>query len=134
MKNYIYISFLLVVLLLSFNKFNRSTNVPRGIAEAIKRSDSQDLVFYFNQTVNLTIERTSGTYNKQQAEILIHNFFQKNQTVEFSVLEEKNYSNFSYAIYKITTNKRKVFTIYTVLHTLNDTQLVTEMKILPLEN
>ncbi len=119
-----------MAILMSFSKI-KSHNVPEGIANAIKQSNSQELVFYFNQTVNLTIEQTHGTFNKQQAEVLIHNFFQKNKTVDFVVLEEKTQTNFSYAIYKIGTEKNKTYTIYTVLHPLNGQQLVTEMKILP---
>lgn len=48
------------------------------VAMAIKGANAKEVAQYFNSTVELTVLDNEGVYSKQQAEVILKNFFTAN--------------------------------------------------------
>jgi hypothetical protein len=48
------------------------------VAEAIKHANAKEVAQYFNSSVELTVLENEGVYSKQQAEVILRNFFTQN--------------------------------------------------------
>lgn len=73
------IQFLLIVAL----NFQTSDGVMKNISDAMKAGNAKELVKYFNETVELKIDGGSANYSKNQSEVVLRKFFQKNPTRGF---------------------------------------------------
>jgi hypothetical protein len=66
------------------------------IVSAIQGGSSSELAKYFYPTISLNINGQQGEYSKNQAEIVLKDFFKKNPPLEFSlVLKNENQSSVS---------------------------------------
>jgi hypothetical protein len=48
------------------------------VAVAIKSANAKEVAKYFNSSVELTVLDNEGVYSKQQAEVILKNFFSQN--------------------------------------------------------
>ncbi len=97
-----------------------------GINEAIKNSNSFELAKYFSNSLELILPNNSGTYSKNQAEIIIKNFFNNNKAKSYSITQEgKKSSNQKFVIADyITTNNIKFRVYYVVSIYDNNEQII----------
>lgn len=58
------------------------------IALSLKNSSSKDLAQYFDSTVEIKLGDSRGDYSKNQAEIVMRDFFKKFPAVNFLVLQQ----------------------------------------------
>jgi hypothetical protein len=58
------------------------------IALSIKNSSSKDLAQFFDSTVEIKLGEIRGDYSKNQAEIVMRDFFKKFPAVSFIVLQQ----------------------------------------------
>lgn len=58
------------------------------IALSIKNSSSKDLAQFFDSSVDIKLGETRGDYSKNQAEIVMRDFFKKFPAVNFIVLQQ----------------------------------------------
>lgn len=66
------------------------------IISAIQGGSSSELARYFNPTISLNINGQQGDYSKNQAEIVLKDFFKKNPPIDFSlVFKNENQSSVS---------------------------------------
>ena len=66
------------------------------IISAIQGGSSSELARYFNPTISLNINGQQGEYSKNQAEIVLKDFFKKNPPIDFSlVFKNENQSSVS---------------------------------------
>jgi hypothetical protein len=66
------------------------------IVSAIQGGSSSELAKYFYPTISLNINGQQGEYSKNQAEIVLRDFFKKNPPIEFSlVFKNENQSSVS---------------------------------------
>ena len=89
---------LLLLLLLWFLPMTEKDSSAQidPIVSAIQGGSSSELAKYFYPTISLNINGQQGEYSKNQAEIVLKDFFKKNPPLEFSlVLKNENQSSVS---------------------------------------
>ncbi len=56
------------------------------IKDAIKSGNAKEVVKYFNQQVDITLERNSNTQSKAQAEFVLRDFFKQHPITDFTII------------------------------------------------
>lgn len=75
------------------------------VNSALSSGNSTMLSAYFESTVNITILDKENTYSKQQAEIILKDFFAKNPVISFkSIHEGASPEGSKFAVGKLTTS------------------------------
>jgi len=115
MKKVISVISILVLMATPNIKAQSSMDIFGAISETFINNDYQKLSSYFAKTLDMTIESNDGTYGKQQATILIKEFFKKNRTSSFSI-KHKGASNAQthYAVCDLQSNNKK-WNVYILL-------------------
>ena len=128
MKTWLYIlTTLLAFTLLTGIAENK--DVPVDIFKAVEQGNSEDLSYFFNQSINLSIMDKSGLYSKKQAEIILDNFFTENEIKNFEIIQQKEQANFSSAICKVKNQNNSSFNIYLTIYEINNKQVITNLSI-----
>lgn len=70
------------VLALSFILFSSQAPIS-DIEQAFKNGNVEELSKYFDSSVDITLNNTSETYSKSQAEQVLKSFFSKNKVTHF---------------------------------------------------
>jgi hypothetical protein len=123
---------LLLLLVLFGTMLNSSAQssggVPDGLAAAIKAGNSRELSRFFNTNIELVLPNTEDVYSKTQAELIIKDFFQKNQPANFIILHQGGKETSRYAIGTLTTEKG-VFRVYFLLRIRDGEALIHQLRI-----
>ena len=82
---------------------NFPEDIPDGIINAIKSGNASNLAKYFIVNVELTINETEEIYSKEQAELILKDFFLKNPVNSFVVLHKGGKEGSRYAIGNLST-------------------------------
>jgi hypothetical protein len=99
------------------------------IAQALQSANINDLSSYFNSSIELTTPASSGIKTKDQAKIILDNFFKNNQPTKAIVAHETSgSSNVMIVISLITKNGTYRITIIGTQKT-NGGLVINEMKI-----
>jgi ribosome biogenesis GTPase A len=96
---------LLLVLVLHADTFDE-------VIAAIKTSNTKDIAKHFNNNVELTVLNKEGVYSKQQAEIILKNFFAENPPKNVTLQHKGSSaqgSRYAIAIYESTQSKYRVY-------------------------
>lgn len=80
-------------------------DINAKVSQAIQSSNSSELAKYFNNSIDLTIPNSEGTYSKVQAEQILKSFFSKYPPVSFTINHKGNSKDGSQ--YAIGTYKSK---------------------------
>ncbi|MBN2214469.1 MAG: DUF4783 domain-containing protein [Bacteroidales bacterium] len=94
--------------------------VPGGIIQAIKAGNAADLAKYFNVNVELTLDQGEEIYSKDQAELILKDFFSKHAPNDFTILHKGGKEGSRYAIGNLSTTNGN-FRV-TILVKLKDSQ------------
>lgn len=99
------------------------------ITHAIQSSKAQELSKYFNNSIDLTIPGSEGTYSKVQAEQIINSFFSKFPLSSYT-MNHKGVSNDG-SMYAIGTYKsgNKTFRTYYLTKSIDGSLLIHQLKI-----
>jgi hypothetical protein len=104
--------FIVVIVASSFAiKVNQNpTEVIKMVSNALQNGNSKELSQYFTKTVELEIMGEENFYSISQAEILLKNFFEKNQPSKFTVNHKgiKDASSFAIGTLTIKTGNLRV--------------------------
>jgi len=68
--------------------FFQSSDISKNIVAAMKAGSAKELVKFFNETVELKIDGTSSNYSRNQSEMVLRQFFQKNPVRGFSYIHQ----------------------------------------------
>ena len=94
---------LLMVCLLSFSS-RQNSELPAGIITALKEGNASAISQYFNPNLELVMPAAQDDiYSKQQAELIVRDFFTKYVPTNFVVLHEGGPAESPYAIGTLTT-------------------------------
>ncbi|MEB2783138.1 DUF4783 domain-containing protein [Algoriphagus persicinus] len=63
-----------------------SSNSIETIISAIENGSSSDLAKYFDSSISLNVNGLQGDYSKNQAELVLKDFFKKNPSLGFSLV------------------------------------------------
>lgn len=104
-------------------------DVIDDVAVAFKSGNSKELLKYFSSTVELNILNKEDIYSSTQAELILKDFFQKNQTSEAKVIHKVvSNANYKFGVLLLYTNKG----VYRVSYELKNNPgkfLVTQIRI-----
>src|SRR4051812_5476169 len=65
------------------------------MVNAIKNNRVEDMVKYFDNIVPITINNTQAIYSKNQAEVVLKDFFEKNVPKDFLIMDNGSPNNSS---------------------------------------
>lgn len=103
-----------------------SSIVP-DIIKSLKSGNAHDTAGYFDNTIEITVPGQSISANKQQAEVILQNFFRDNPVKDFKVIHQSKNETSEYCIGTlITANGSFRTTIYTKQK--NGQDLVQELR------
>ena len=99
---------ILVALLTSFTSLLQTAD---KITEALKKGDAKSLAVYFNKSVELVILDKENIYSKEQAELVVKDFFKKYPPSGFEVQHNggPEEAKYSIGIYKSGDKKFRVY-------------------------
>lgn len=94
---------LLIVCMMSFSN-QQSSDLPQGVVSALKNGDASALSQFFNPSLELVMPAAQDDiYSKQQAELIVRDFFTKYVPTNFVVLHQGGPAESPYAIGTLTT-------------------------------
>lgn len=99
-----------------------------GITYSIKAGNSEELVKYMNDTVELFILDKGDYYNKNMAQVVLSNFFNLYDIKDFIIRHHGSRNDAQYAICRLATDKGD-FRIYFLLKAVNGNKLIHQMRI-----
>ncbi|WP_296702841.1 DUF4783 domain-containing protein [Algoriphagus sp.] len=67
-------------------KVEREELTIDSVVSAIESNSSSDLAKFFESSISLNVNGQQGSYSKNQAEIVIRDFFKKNPSLGFSIV------------------------------------------------
>ena len=113
MKKLLHIS--LIILLFGQSYAQNDSKLFNSISSYFQQNDDEKLSNQFAENLDLTIGEIDGTYCKQQASVLIKDFFIDNKTISIK-MKHQGASNerTHYAVYDLKT-KNKNWTVYILL-------------------
>jgi len=103
-------------------------DITDGVSSAIKSGNSSELSKYFNSNVELSILDKEDVYSKVQAELILKDFFSKNQPILFSVLHKGGKDGSKFAIGNLKTNTG-LYRIYFLMKGTADNLLIHQLRI-----
>ncbi|WP_134089321.1 DUF4783 domain-containing protein [Olivibacter sp. XZL3] len=129
MKSACIILLLIFVNLQSNVAYSRIDDLIGAIANCFRTGNSKELSMYFSTTVSLSLLEEGDSYSKNQAEILLHNFFSKHTIQSGKILHrmETNATN-RYAVIELISSTHK-FRVSLSLKNVNSKFLITDMRI-----
>ncbi len=121
-----YIFTLFIVLL---NHSVIAFDVIDDVAAAFKTGNSKELAQYFSSTVELSLLNKEDIYSGTQAELILKDFFQKNQPSGSKVIHKViSNANYKFGVIVLTTAKG-VYRVSYELKISNGKFLITQIRI-----
>lgn len=68
--------------------FFQPADISKDIETAMKAGSAKELVKFFNETVEVKIDGSSSNYTRNQSEMVLRQFFQKNPVRGFSYIHQ----------------------------------------------
>ncbi|RLD31249.1 MAG: hypothetical protein DRI73_09085, partial [Bacteroidetes bacterium] len=96
-------SFLFISLLVVSAFSQDSVEIPSEISMALKSGDAGQLSNYLNDNVEMVILDKEGIYSKDQAKVILNDFFKKNPPRRFSLLLQGGKTKSKYGIGNLET-------------------------------
>jgi len=78
-------------------------DIPQSMIDAFKSGNTTELAKYFNTSIELAILDQEDIYSKQQAELIVKDFFTKHVPTGFTILHKGGKEGSQYAIGSLTT-------------------------------
>ncbi len=121
-------SFLFISLLAVSAYSQENVEIPSEISMALKSGDAAQLSNYLNDNVEMVILDKEGIYNKNQAEVILNDFFKKNPPRRFSLLHQGGKTKSKYGIGNLETAD-ETFRVYFLLKETNGKQIIHQLRI-----
>jgi hypothetical protein len=128
MSNQMIKSFLIIAITLLSANAVKAANESSRVAQAIQSANTVDLVSMFNSSIELLTPSSSGISTKEQAKIVLDNFFRNNTPVKATVTHETSGTTNTMFVISLTT-KSGTFRISVVGSLKGGTFLINEFKI-----
>ena len=110
------------------NTYDYNDDIPDGIITAIKKGNAGELAKYFNNSVELALSDIDDIYSKNQAELIVQDFFTKHPPQSFSILHEGGKESSRYAIGNLSTSNGK-FRITILIKIKEGTPVINQLRI-----
>jgi len=119
----------IILLIVSIISFSFSTDLIDGIATAIRSGNPKNISKYFIENIDLKVIAQEDVYSKQQAEMILKDFFTKHPVKSFTVAHKSEPKGGSqYVIGTLETENGK-FRIYFLIKTTGSNTLIQQFRI-----
>ncbi|KEO73157.1 DUF4783 domain-containing protein [Anditalea andensis] len=99
-------TFILTIIMVTAYPAIAQNKIIDEIIPIFKTGSSKDLVKYFNTTVELNMNGLQGDFSKNQAEVVVRDFFKKNPPTDFQIVHQgESGSNIKYYIAYYVSNE-----------------------------
>ncbi|MDY0098613.1 MAG: DUF4783 domain-containing protein [Bacteroidales bacterium] len=122
------ISAVLFAVFLNSAPVQEQTNIPAGIAIAIKSGNAAELSKYMNSTVELLLLEKEDFYKKNVAETILKDFFIQYPAKDYTTRHQGARNEAQYAIGNLKTEKGD-FRVYFLLKKVNQQLLIHQIRI-----
>jgi len=122
---------LLVSCTLLFFTVQAQNNRPpmEDMVNAIKNNRVEDMVKYFDNIVPITINNTQAIYSKNQAEVVLKDFFEKNVPKDFLIMDNGSPNSSSkFIIGNLVTPGGARYNVYILMKLKNSDYMLQEIK------
>lgn len=120
----------IVCLLLTFqtSTFGQTNSFPQALIRATQNGDASTLAGYFNDNIELVLPGKSGIYSRNQAEMVVRDFFATTEPQEFRIIHEGNRENASFVIGSLTS-RNETFRIYFLTKNSDKKTVIHQLRI-----
>ena len=119
----------IILLFIALSSFAFTLDVIDDISTAIRSGNPKNISKYFIENIDLKVIEQEDVYSKQQAEMILKDFFGKHPVKSFSVAHKSEPKNGSqYVIGTMETSNGK-FRIYFLIKTTSGQTLIQQFKI-----
>ena len=117
--------------LLFFTVQAQSSRSPlEDMANAIKNNRVSDMVKYFDNFVPITINNSQSVYSHNQAEVVLRDFFEKNQPRDFNVMDNGSPDNTSkFLIGTLIDTKGIKYSVYILMKLKDGNYILQEIRL-----
>lgn len=117
----------------SVSSANNSTyngnDVIDDISTCLRNANTKELSKYFSSTVSMSLINDEGVYSKVQAEIILREFFNRNQPTDVSIIQRLDSNpSFRFIVIQMTTSRRNYRISYKLVSDANSLK-ITELRI-----
>ena len=99
------------------------------IASAIQTGNAKQLGSYFDSNVDLSVSSQEDVYSKAQAELLVKDFFSKNQPKTFALVHKgASKEGTMFAVGTLACANGKTFRTSFVMKTMNGKNVIQELR------
>ena len=107
-----------------------ASDIYDDIANSILKGDARQLAVSFGNSIDLTIIDQENVYSKAQAELIIKDFFNKNQPKSFNIIHKgSSQEGTQYAIGHLVSVNGKTFRISFYLKNTDGKNILQELRI-----
>ncbi len=111
-----------------FLVFSVFATAPEKLTKALQGGDATSLSEMFASNIDLTTPNNNGVYSKEQAKLVLENWFNSNKPSSVALAEEQNNGNSSKYVYSVSTSSGNV--IITIIASINGSTIsISEFKI-----
>jgi hypothetical protein len=120
---------LTLILLFSFSSFASHADLYDEIASAVRSGDAHQVASFFDAKVDLALSSQEDVYSKAQAELLIKDFFTKNQPKTFTLVHKGSSKEGTlFAVGTLACANGKTFRVSFVMKTLKGRNTIQELR------
>lgn len=103
----------------------QSEDAAKEINDAIKNGNAREVARHFGSTVDLKLPGNEGTYSRNQAELILRDFFSRNTVASFSVHHQRPSRDGSvYVIGTYEAKNGKSYRTYFLLKKISDNMVL----------
>ncbi len=107
----------------------QAVNVSRDITTAIEKGNAKEISKFFATTVDLKIPGRDGTFSKNQAELLLRDFFENNPPEKFTIGHQGSSNDGSlYVIGHFKTQNNNTYRTYFLLKKISDKMILHQLQ------
>jgi len=120
---------LLIILLFSFQT-SYSLDIYEDFANAIRSGDAKQVASYFSNSIDLTLLNQEDMYSKAQAELILRDFFSKNNPKAFTIVHKgSSQEGTMYGIGTLNTSNAKTYRVSFYMKSVNGKNSLLELRI-----
>lgn len=125
-KNVLFVCGLFIILTVHA----QTTSTPLDdVVNAVKNNRVIDMSRYFDNFVPITINNNQSNYSRNQAELVLHDFFEKNPPQDFKIMDSGSPGNTSkFVIANFHTSNGK-YSIYILMRQKENSYVIKEIKL-----
>lgn len=128
MKTIKFFALLFMLATISLPAVAQTAGVPNEVVAALHAGDANKLAPHFNNNVELIIGNTNDVYSKQQAVVILTDFFKKNKVSGFSVSHRGDKDNANFIIGTLKTSAG-TFRVYVFTRKTEGKALIQQLRI-----